>query len=547
MCASVLPPLNSDGVTVPKRAVVALLILVAAVPVAAVAQAPAQAPIKPEAKAAPAQGPGQAEAAPAPLSWTDATLRQESYATPPKELVDAVLAPRYKNVALTSASPDKKWFLDEIGDGPVTMAVFSKPFHELGGLFVDVQANRVRPLTIRNSAGLQVISAADGSKKPIQTPASARVSNAAWSPDGSLIAFYVHTPDATHVWVADPMTGISKQLTPKPVLATLVSSFDFSADGKKIAAVVIPDGRAPMPKAPAAPSGPQVKVADDGDKNRLRTFPSLMATPYDFELLEWHATGQIVVLDVTPPAAVPARGRAPKPVPAAMKKIGQPQMVRSLDLSPDGTHLHVTRMVKPFSYVVPVSRFGSIDEVWDLDGKVMVELDKRPLNLGVQDDTQAQQQGRRELAWRADGQGLTFLEQEPAPPAAAGDATAGGPPAAAPAAPAAATGRGGRGGAGEGGQQARRPDRLYQWLPPFDKASLKVLFENSTRMSGHRFSPDHQTLFFSERAGQNTVEIAVSLAEPAKRYTISRFRADDIYANPGSTCGPGGPRGSTST
>ncbi len=315
------------------------------------------------------------------------------------------------------------------------MAVFSKPFHELGGLFVDFQANRARPLTIRNNAGLQVISAADGSKKPIQTPAGARVSNAAWSPDGSLIAFYVHTPDATHIWVADPMTGISKQLTPKPVLATLVSSFDFSADGKKIAAVLIPEGRAPMPKAPAAPAGPQVKLADDGDKNRLRTFPSLMATPYDFDLLEWHATGQIVVLDVTPPAAAPAKGRAPKQVPATFRKIGQPQMVRSLDLAPDGKHLRVTRMVKPFSYVVPVGSFGSVDEVWDLDGKVMVELDKRPLNLGVQDDTQpppdpaagpggaqAQQQGRRELAWRADGQGLTFLEQEPPPPTAPGDA-----------------------------------------------------------------------------------------------------------------------------
>ena len=224
------------------------------------------------------------------------------------------------------------------------------------------------------------------------------------------------------------MTGISKQLTPKPVLATLVSSFDFSADGKKIAAVLIPEGRAPMPKAPAAPAGPQVKLADDGDKNRLRTFPSLMATPYDFDLLEWHATGQIVLLDVTPPAAVPAKGRAPKQVPATFRKIGQPQMVRSLDLAPDGKHLRVTRVVKPFSYVVPVSSFGSVDEVWDLDGKVMVELDKRPLNLGVQDDTQpppdpaagpggaqAQQQGRRELAWRADGQGLTFLEQEPPP------------------------------------------------------------------------------------------------------------------------------------
>ncbi|HSP92371.1 MAG TPA: hypothetical protein VLN08_15765, partial [Vicinamibacterales bacterium] len=504
-----------------KRALVALLILVAAIPVAALAQAPA----KPEVKAAPAQGPGQADATPAPLTWTDETLKQESYATPPKELVDAVLAPRYRNVALTSASPDKKWFLDEIGDGPVTMAVFSKPFHELGGLFVDFQANRARPLTIRNNAGLQVISAADGSKKAIQTPAGARVSNGMWSPDGSLIAFYVHTPDATHIWVADPMTGIAKQVTPRPVLATLVSSFDFSADGRKIAAVLVPEGRAPMPKVPAAPAGPQVKLADDGDRNRLRTFPSLMATPYDFALLEWHATGQIVVLDVTPPAAAPARGRAPKPVPATFRKIGQPQMVRSLDLAPDGKHLRLTRMVKPFSYVVPVGSFGSVDEVWDLDGKVMVELDKRPLNLGVQDDTQpppdpaagpggaqAQQQGRRELAWRADGQGLTFLEQEAPSPTAAADTDTGTGATAArgAAAPAATAGRGGRGGAGgEGGQQARRPDRLYQWLPPFDKASLKVLFENNTRMSGHRFSPDHQTLFFSERAGQNTVEIAV--------------------------------------
>ena len=97
-------------------------------------------------------------------------------------------------------------------------------------------------------------------------------------------------------------------------------------------------------------------------------------------------------------------------------------------------------MTKPFSYVVPVGNFGSVDEVWDLDGKVMAELDKRPLNEGVQDDTQpppdpaagpggaqAQQQGRREIAWRADGQGLTFLEQEPPSPSGPADAGLRGP------------------------------------------------------------------------------------------------------------------------
>ena len=127
-------------------------------------------------------------------------------------------------------------------------------------------------------------------------------------------------------------------------------------------------------------------------------------------------------------------------------------------------------MAKPFSYVVPVGNFGSVDEVWDLDGKVMVELDKRPLNEGVQDDTQpppdpaagpggaqAQQQGRRELAWRADGQGLTFLEQEPPPPAA--PAMTGAGTGATAATGGAARAAGGRGGRRRRGRPAAAPAR----------------------------------------------------------------------------------------
>ena len=41
----------------------------------------------------------------------DDILKHESYQTPPKDLADAVLAPRYLNVSLTNASPDKKWFV----------------------------------------------------------------------------------------------------------------------------------------------------------------------------------------------------------------------------------------------------------------------------------------------------------------------------------------------------------------------------------------------------------------------------------------------------
>src|SRR5688572_21438103 len=403
----------------------------------------------------------------ASISWADEIIARETYATPPPELADAVLAPRHLNVSLTNISPDKKWFLTEVGDGPVVMKTFSKPFHELGGVFVDYRANRARALTIRNNVGIQLISVADGSKKTIQLPAGARVSNAAWSPDGSTIAYFVHSDDATHIYVADPASGKSRQLTKAPVLATLVSSFEFTDDSKHIGAVFVPDARPPMPPPPAAPTGPTVKLADS-DKNRLRTFASLMSTPYEKELLKWHATGQVALIDV-------AKG--------SLRKVGQPAMVRAVDFAPDGRFARVTRMVEPFSYDVPASNFGTIDEIWDADGKMLAKVSERPINLGVQDDTQPptppdpapgggrggnqNQTGKRELAWRADGQGLTYLEQEPAPPTTPGARGARGDDAAQdePA-------RGGR------SQQPQRKDRLYQWLPPFDDSSRKVLLEN---------------------------------------------------------------------
>ena len=485
-------------------------------------------------------------------SWADDIIKQESYATPPPEVADAVLAPRYVNINLSSVSPDKKWFVDETGDGPVLMKTFAKPFHELGGVFIDYKANRSRTLTIRNNVGIQLISAVDGSKKAIQIPAGLRVSNATWSPDSSVVAFFGHSDDATHIYVTDVASGKTRQLTRTPVLATLVSSFEFVDGGKQIAAVLVPEGRAAMPSAPQAPTGPTVKLADSA-KNRLRTFPSLMSTPYEKDLLKWHATGQIALVDVQK---------------GTVRKIGKPDMIRSIDVAPDGKHARVTRMVEPFSYDVPVSNFGSIEEIWDADGKVLAKLGDRPLNLGAQDDTQPQtppdpaaagggrgqgnQNGKRELAWRADGQGLTYLEQEPAPETSArgnrGNPSTGSGQAAGQNTNAGADDqdaqRGGRG----AGQQPQRKDRLYQWVAPFDDNSKKVVYENATRMSGHRFSPDMKVLFFNERVGQNSVDTAVYLDDAAKKYTLARYRADDIYANPGSIValrggGGGGGRG----
>lgn len=444
-----------------------------------------------------------------------AVLADKSFVAPTNDIADMVLAPRYLNVTLTNVSPDKAWFIHEIGDGPVTMDRFSKDFDELGGVFIDYTANRHRNLTIRSNVGIQLISAADGSVTDVDVPNGARISNATWSPDGSQLAFYAHTNDETHIYVADASDGDSRRVTRRPVLATMVQGFEWTSDGQEIATILVPDDRTARPLPSRIPTGPQVKQTEEGE-NILRTYASLMATPYDEELLEWHATGQLAVIDVDD---------------RDVTEIGTPAMITSFDFSPTGQHARVETMKKPFSYVVPVRSFGHLEQVWDRRGTMLVQLADEDTQTGLDGNLptapgvggESDEPDRRDLAWRADGAGLTFLQEEPAPEAEAEEA--------------------------DNEEQGRRPDRVMLWAPPFDEASLSVVYETSSRMSAHRFNADHSMLFVTERprngngrngSGGTITEYAVDLSDTETTYTIVEYESDDFYGNPGSLINEGG-------
>ncbi len=451
----------------------------------------------------------------------EAVLADKGFVTPSDDIAEMALAPRYLNATLTNVSPNKQWFIHEIGDGPVTMDRFSKAFDELGGVFIDYQANRHRNLTIRTNVGINIISAADASVTAVDIPRNARISNSSWSPDGSRIGFYVHTPDATHIYVANPQNGNSRQVTRDPVLATMVTGFEWTADGDEIATVLVPGNRTARPLPSRVPMGPQVKQTEEGE-NMLRTYASLMATPYDEELLEWHATGQLAVIDVES---------------RDVTEIGSPTMVTSFDFSPTGSYARVETMKRPFSYVVPVRSFGHREEVWDRVGRVMTQLNDTDTQTGLDGNLptapgvggEGEEPDRRQLAWREDGAGLTFLQRE----AASEEGSA---------APRS------RGRSDEGD----RVDRVMLWAPPFDDSSLTVVYEAESRMASHRFSRDHRMLFVTERPGDGrggfgretptgTVkEYAVDLSDGGATHPIAEYESDDFYANPGSLLLEGG-------
>jgi len=447
-------------------------------------------------------------------------LAAETYVRPPGEIERLVAAPRQNNVDLSNQSPNRKYFLKLQSAGLPSVQAFGKSHYYFAGLQVDHKANRARSLTTRGASGLAIIDASTGQSRTIETPRGATISSPEWSPDGAKLAYIANFDDASRLYVAELASGRSRLVSQRPVLATLVTTVDWTADGSQLVTVLIPDGRKAEPKRPEIEPGPLVRLTDE-KKEKTRVFASLLRDPFEKELMEYFVTGQL--------AAINANS-------GAIKKIGVPGMISAVDASPDGKYFRVTLMQKPFSYIVQYSSFGTSEQVWDADGKMLTEIVKRPLREVTEDNDQQQGFGGgagandslpRNIAWMPDGSGLSFLQQDPAPPRGAAADTTDTP-----------------GQRGQGGP--RRKDRLHVWTPPFDANSKKVLLESDNRMGGVLFSEDAKSVFVAENANSTGHVYAVYFNEPGKRYTIWRVRGLNatVTANRGFGGGGGG-RGGT--
>lgn len=425
----------------------------------------------------------------------------ERYLEPPQPIRDAVLAPWERNVSLTNLSPDRKFALLLERPAMPALADFARPHRRLAGVEVDPAADRQRDLWITAAHGMRVRRVEDGREVPIALPKGARAASPRWSPAGDRIAFLLLEDRRNTVWVADTETGKARRVSDVPLLATSVTDVDWVADGTAIMAVALPENRPPAPQEPEVPATPQVRVTD-GTTNAIRTFASLLETPTDGDLLEYHLRGRLVRIDVR-------SGRA--------QTIGEPAMFSSVSPSHDGAQIWVGFMQRPFSYLVPAGNFPTRSVIWDASGKELVEIAKQPLRVGAPGATgtpaagpgrpanAAPAPGRRGVEWRPDGKGLSYLQLEEPPKDRAEDA----PP-------------------------FRPKDRVMQWLPPFRPEDAKVVYESTDPIQSVRYSEDGQTLFLSHTAAGRERLVVVRLKDPSKPVTLINRRTDDFFGDPGS-------------
>jgi dipeptidyl aminopeptidase/acylaminoacyl peptidase len=425
-------------------------------------------------------------------------IGKETYVKPP-EVVERIVTASRNNVTFTNPSPDHRYFLKSESEGLATIEAFGKPHYRLStGFEVDFKANRARALTTRGAVGLTLIDPTSGATRTIETPKGAIVNAATWSPDGKSIGYIASFDASTQIFVADVASGKSTQITRTPLLATRVTTIQWTTDSKNILTVLLPENRGAEPKRPEIEAGPLVRMSESGKILQNRNYASLLRDQTDKDLVDYFTNGQLALID--------AKSHA-------VKKIGRPALITAVDASPDGRYFRVTLQIKPYSYLVPVSNFGTVEELWDGTGRVITELAKHPIiegqnpqrdsagvqayggGRGSQADT-----GKRNLQWNPVGPGLVYLEAEPAPAGQSGAA--------------AANGRG----RGRGGQGAPpRKDRLYEWAPPFGTSDQKQIFEANSRMTSAEFSADGKILFVNE---ENDL-YAVRLSDPSKHYEIA--------------------------
>ena len=446
-----------------------------------------------------AQGSQNSQGSTAQPAWDpQQILHTETYVRPPAVIERIIMAPRV-DISFTTPSPDRKWFVRTPGHDRGDIDRFGAAHVNLGGLQIETKANRARTLTTSLHTGLELVDGRTGAARAIETPKGASISSPAWSPNGMQIAYIANFDDASQVYVADVASGKSTQVTKTPLVATLVTDVDWTPDGKSIITVLVPDNRGPAPihgKANGVETGPQVRLTESRRSPQV-IHPSLLEDPHDKAMLKYYTTGQLVVIDVKS---------------KAVKKIGAPTMIKAVDASSDGQYFRVTTMTEPFSYIVPTSAFGSVQELWDANGKVVATLTRSPMREYASDDGDAPRgrgaqqtasdTGKRNIQWNPTGSGLVYMQSVFA---SQGNGA-----------------RGGRGGAtgGRGAQGGQRPQptavKFMAWLPPYGPNDTKELYSGSGRLTSVAFGSDSKTIFVADSGAV----FAVRVADPSKKYKL---------------------------
>ncbi len=299
----------------------------------------------------------------------------EPYRKPPKEMLDILNSPPTPALAL---NPTHTYAMQGQPVRNPPIAELAQPMLRLAGVRINPKTNGLHNTTFNSSLTLRKIP--EGTTIKVNLPPNAKLSLPRWSRDGTRFAFTNTTANSIDLWVGDT-SGATHQVPGVKLNAVLGGGFgggggrgaagagagssevQWMPDGKTLLVEIVKPNRGAPPAEETVPAGPHVQESLGGATGSA-TLEDMLQNPHDEDVFEYYATSQLALVDLGTNKVTP---------------IGKAGIIESARISPDGKHLLVTTVHRPFSYLLAVRSFPKEIEIWDLAGKMEHKVASEPL------------------------------------------------------------------------------------------------------------------------------------------------------------------------
>jgi dipeptidyl aminopeptidase/acylaminoacyl peptidase len=417
------------------------------------------------------------------LSYIGIAQENVTYQKPPKEILELADFERAPSVSMDTK---KEYMLLSYRNTYKSLDDLNQEEMRLGGLRINPITNISSTVTYINNLKIRKVK----DKNEIQVkglPENAKITNVSWAPNEKVIAFTNTTANGVELWTIDVATAQAKKITSDNLNANLGNPYSWMKDSQQLLIRVIPANKPKLiDEKKDLPKGPIVSESE-GKVSQNRTYQDLLKNKTDEANFEALVTSELKTVDLN----------------GSIKNFKTAGMYAGETFSPDGNYLMITTIEKPFSYIVPLSRFPQKTTIYDSNGKEIKVVNEVPLSEIMPKGFSSTRTGKRSMGWRADQPAtLHFVE------------------------------------ALDGGDQANKVefrDELFLWEAPFNQAP-KSLMKIPQRYGGIMWGNANTAIVMdSWYDTRNTKAYLINPSNPAIAPKIIEDRnSQDVYSDPGN-------------
>ena len=324
---------------------------------------------------------------PSPAAAPVTPAFRSTYDKPPQNVLDVLHAPA-PAVPVLSPARDKAILVTWVEYPSITRV--AEPFLRLAG-------NRVEPRNRSNHStpggygiapcanDYALLKISDASEIHVALPPGACAGSPIWSANGKRFAFENTGVDSVELWVGDGDSGEVHRVGDLRLNPMLGSTIQWMADQKTLLVKLVPPKQGPPPSEEVVSIGPSIQETS-GEKGQSSTYETrdVLKSQHDEDLFDYYSASQVALVDTTT---------------GAVTTIGPVAAYADLNAAPDGEHILVEAIRRPYSHLVTSERFPRDVNVWDRAGKIVYRVAQIPLADRV--PIHGVRTGPRDFDWRA--------------------------------------------------------------------------------------------------------------------------------------------------